>query len=82
MDLYFVPDDRKMVTNIMFGKRDLHLYVESRCFLILRGQERGRHEQKSAQNKGRTEPQMLAWNVFISPSTHRVIQSALDNVTL
>lgn len=58
------------------------MYVESRCFLILRVKERGRHEHKSAQNKGRTEPQMLAWNVFISPSDHWLTQSALDNVTL
>jgi len=56
--------------------------VESRCFLILRGKERGRHEHKSAQNKDSTEPQMLAWNVFISPSDYRLTQSALDNVTL
>lgn len=71
-----------MVTNIMFGRRDLQFYVESRCFMILRGTERGRHEHKSAQNKGRTEHQMLVWNVFISPSDHWVTQSALYNVTL
>jgi hypothetical protein len=55
--------------------------VKSRCFLILRDKERGRHEHKSAQSEGRIELQMLAWNVFISASDHLVTQSALDNVT-
>jgi hypothetical protein len=65
--LYFVPNNRQMVANIMFGRTDLKLYVESRSFLILGGEGRGRHEHKSAQNKGSTEPRMLAWNAFILP---------------
>jgi hypothetical protein len=56
--------------------------VKSKYFLILRDKEKGRHEHKSAQSIGRIEPQMLAWNVFISASDHWVTQSALDNVTL
>lgn len=56
--------------------------MKSRCFLILRDKERGRHEHKSAQSKGKIEPQMLAWNVFISASDHWVTQSALDDVTV